>query len=362
MKALIVATDRSGELARPLKAAGSKVSVVSSELGTNSLYRNLQMSIQILEKMRKNDFDTVIFRGTGIIGVVCIVFGVIYSVPIVSRVGGDKFREYRDHLVFGLKQRDVVSMGKAVFRTIFFLFCMVFANGVIVVSERLKQRYRVFTRVFNQTIVVIPVSINVDAKSIESNEQNEDSDEGCKTLLTVTNLDFYGKYLGVKESVEAVRSLLKLKPELEYVIAGDGRYHEELREYIDKEVQEEDIKERIQLVGHVDPVPLYKRADLFVYISHIDGYPNAILEAMTYRVPIVTNDSEGMSEQIVDHKSGIFVDPQKTKHVQDTIELLLDSEEICDLLSSNAYQLVCDRNNHQIVGESYIESIKTDLI
>jgi len=53
----------------------------------------------------------------------------------------------------------------------------------------------------------------------------------------------------------------------------------------------------------------YNSADVSVYVSHLDGYSNAALEAQTTELPLVANDAHEMREQITVAETGVLVAP-----------------------------------------------------
>ena len=64
---------------------------------------------------------------------------------------------------------------------------------------------------------------------------------------------------------------------------------------------------------------LYALADVFVYVSDLDGYPNVVLEAQTAGVPVVANDAHGMCDQITDGETGYLVDPEARRALFDRV-------------------------------------------
>lgn len=369
MNVLVVATDRSQKIAQPLTAVECDVSVVSPNTRTNSFKRNANIIIQTWREITKNEFDVVIVRGTGLIGFACILIGFIFSIPVISRVAGDKFEEYKDHCLHNLKNRKFIGVLHIILRMILFIICMIFSTGIIVVSEHLRDKYDIFSRLANQTIIVIPVSINIETPGSRDDEHHKVRDlytEGhnldTRLLLTVTNLDFYKKYLGVIQSIQGITPVLQDRPNVEYVIAGNGRYQGCLESYIEETIADEGVRERIHVVGYVDTGPLYNHSSLFVYFSHLDGYPNVVLEAMSSRLPIITNDGEGMSEQIIDQTSGLFVDPKDPSEIRIAVDLLLKEKSTRESLSSTAYDIVSVRNSHTTVGKEYVDKINKHII
>jgi glycosyltransferase involved in cell wall biosynthesis len=67
--------------------------------------------------------------------------------------------------------------------------------------------------------------------------------------------------------------------------------------------------------------------DIFVFPSHYEGLPGALLEAMIAGLPVVATPVDGNSELIEDGVTGIFVPPHDSDTLADRlVELLSDPE------------------------------------
>ena len=58
-----------------------------------------------------------------------------------------------------------------------------------------------------------------------------------------------------------------------------------------------------------DIEPVYADSDIFVLSSLWEGLPYVLLEAMAYRLPVVSTNVDGIPEAVVDGKTGVLVEP-----------------------------------------------------
>ncbi len=73
------------------------------------------------------------------------------------------------------------------------------------------------------------------------------------------------------------------------VILGEGN----ARDAIETLVSRLGLQERVFLPGHIqNPYPVMREARLFVSSSNLEGFPNAIIEAMSLGCPVVATDCE----------------------------------------------------------------------
>ncbi|NND81368.1 MAG: glycosyltransferase family 4 protein [Gammaproteobacteria bacterium] len=109
---------------------------------------------------------------------------------------------------------------------------------------------------------------------------------GPLNLLTVTNLNYIEKYEGVLVVIEAARKLSDYR-DVHLKIAGGGRWLSSLRQ---QAVLAEGENLSVDVTGFMKNISdCYSAADIFVYHSTLDSWPNVLIEAMSVGLPIVVN-------------------------------------------------------------------------
>ena len=123
---------------------------------------------------------------------------------------------------------------------------------------------------------------------------------------TVANLRPEKGYDVMLEALVQVKTELRDRVALKYLIAGEGKLREELTEKINSL----GLNEQVELLGMVNNVVkvLYE-LDLFVLPSYTEGMPNALLEAMSAGRCVVASRVGGIPEIIEDGYSGLLVEP-----------------------------------------------------
>ena len=88
------------------------------------------------------------------------------------------------------------------------------------------------------------------------------------------------------------------------VFAGDGPS----RSALQARIRAHGLEKSVYLPGYIDPPQrLIEAADLLVLPSHTEGLPNAALEALAMKVPVVATKVGGTPEVITDRETGRLV-------------------------------------------------------
>jgi glycosyltransferase involved in cell wall biosynthesis len=81
---------------------------------------------------------------------------------------------------------------------------------------------------------------------------------------------------------------------------------------------------------------LYLRTTVYVLPSYYEGMPRSLLEAMSYGLPIVTTDINGVSDLVQDGIDGLLIKPGDIQGLAHKIIMLLRDEPLRVQLANNA--------------------------
>jgi len=114
---------------------------------------------------------------------------------------------------------------------------------------------------------------------------------------------------------------------IELVIAGGGPE----REAIEDRASELGISSSVHLLGTRTDIPEVLAAlDIFVFPSHFEGLPGALIEAMASELPIVATDVDGNSELIEHDSSGLLVPAREPTQLAEGLATLLSDNDRCE--------------------------------
>jgi glycosyltransferase involved in cell wall biosynthesis len=364
MKVLGITAHRAEEIAEPMAQMDAETFVLTIDPPAGLLAQVVETVRAVRTAMVEHDPDVVLLDAYETIGLVTVLLGLRYRTPVVCRLVGDRWREYSDEKIHRAKaDRDYPALGRyylsmAINRLLFRL-----ADGFVVVSTELKSV--VERRVGCPPERVHVVHVPLDPATMDGTTQEARRRLGIderRVVLTVTNLKYEGKLRGVRQILDGIRPLLEERDDVAYVVAGGGRYHEALERDIEDSVGDSTAREHIYTPGFYDEIDdLYAAADVFAYVSYIDGYPNVILEAQASANPVVANAAHGIVEQIEAGETGVFVNPERPEEIEATVRALLDDDDRRDELGGAARTAVAERNHPEVIGadlEAALRSIR----
>jgi glycosyltransferase involved in cell wall biosynthesis len=142
---------------------------------------------------------------------------------------------------------------------------------------------------------------------------------------------------GHYDLLKAWSSISTSYPDAQLVIVGDGPEAKSLHKY----ASELGCDCSVCFAGRRSDIPdLLDAMDVFVFPSHYEGLPGALLEAMIAGLPVVATPVDGNSELIENRVTGLFVPPHDSKALADCVTELLSDSELQRTLASAASDYV----------------------
>jgi glycosyltransferase involved in cell wall biosynthesis len=137
--------------------------------------------------------------------------------------------------------------------------------------------------------------------------------------------------------------------DIDLIIIGDG----EERANLVAQIFNLGLKERVLLPGSRNNLQdYYSQAEMYVLPSRNEGYPNALVEAMSFGCPSIALDCNfGPSEIIVNNENGLLVNKGSINSLADAMRRLAGDEVLRNELGTKAR--IISQTNHpdKILGE-----------
>lgn len=157
---------------------------------------------------------------------------------------------------------------------------------------------------------------------------------------------------GFDQLIEAYSKIYTADVDL--IIAGDGNEYDRLMKRID----ELGLSNQVKLIGAKENLQdYYKQAELFVLPSRNEGYPNALIEAMSMGCPSIAMDCEfGPSEIIENGRNGILVQDKNIRMLAASMSVVLSNAAFKERLSKSG-KLISQTNSQEAITLKWQELI-----
>jgi glycosyltransferase involved in cell wall biosynthesis len=138
---------------------------------------------------------------------------------------------------------------------------------------------------------------------------------------------------GHYDLLEALPRIVNEYPNVTLLLVGDGPE----REGLESRAESLDCRDNVVFAGMRDDIPeLLDLMDVFVFPSHYEGLPGALLEAMMAGLPIVATPVDGNKDLINDGITGLFIPPNDSKRITKRILQLLSDPGLQQELGDSA--------------------------
>jgi len=164
------------------------------------------------------------------------------------------------------------------------------------------------------------------------------------------------KRKGLEFIIDSWPTIQKRSPNASLLILGNGKAQpDSVEESLKKKVKEKKMK-NIFFVGESDKPEHYLQAsDIFIFPSRLEGFPNAVMEAMSSGLAVLSSDIGGVQKLIEHKKTGLKFALDNMEEYQKYCLSLIESECLRKQLGSEARHQMQQQYSFQSIGKAYIE-------
>ena len=202
----------------------------------------------------------------------------------------------------------------------------VFSDGIVFQTKNAKEY---FSKKVQRKSSVIPNPVIIDFK-------NKVAETRDNRIVSVGRIDLFQKRQDL-----LVRAFAKIAddfPEIKVVFYGDGNDIELLKRI----VTSCGISDRVTFAGVTNNVyEAIHTARLFVMTSDFEGVPNALIEAMSMGVPVISTDCSpgGAKLLIEDHINGILIPRNDEDTLAERMKYMLSNPKEAEKMGRNGKKI-----------------------
>jgi glycosyltransferase involved in cell wall biosynthesis len=149
-----------------------------------------------------------------------------------------------------------------------------------------------------------------------------------KILLTVARMLASEKQKGLDTVIESLPSILRIVPDVFYIVVGDG----DDRTRLELRAQQLGVAERVLFVGAAadsdELIAYYDCCDVFVMPSQQEGFGLVFLEAMARARPVIAANFGGATDVVSDGDTGYLIDYGDHERLAELTAALLQDAEV----------------------------------
>jgi glycosyltransferase involved in cell wall biosynthesis len=217
------------------------------------------------------------------------------------------------------------------------------ADTIAVTTERLGDDVKKHTR--KDKIFLLPNHVDADHfKRIESEK--------------IQNLMVFVGRLHPEKNLYMLLEVMKELPEFKLWIIGDGKLKEELTNI----KKREEIK-NVEFLGLIpnEELPDYlNKAEAFIMVSHKEGHPKVLIEAMACELPCIGTDVDGIKDVISDGETGLLCDKTVAGIKKGVLKQFNDREKMKEM-GKRAREFAMEKYSMDKLIELRIKLIKGEL-
>lgn len=171
-----------------------------------------------------------------------------------------------------------------------------------------------------------------------------------ENTLIITTIAELHERKGLKYLLNAIPPIVEIFPNTKFIIIGEGQE----REKLEKLSQKLEIKNHVEFLGKQKGIPqLLKSSDIFCLPSRREAFGLVNTEAMITGLPIVASKVGGIPEIIENHLTGLLVEPENTKALENALLEMIKNKEMREKMGVAGKAKVLKNFNAKVMAEQY---------
>ncbi|MHA1285063.1 MAG: glycosyltransferase family 4 protein [Promethearchaeota archaeon] len=207
------------------------------------------------------------------------------------------------------------------------------SNYINIYANSLKD-YALKAGIPEKKLIITPTGIDLTVKDI---------DKDIRTEFSIRKDDKIILYIGLINKRKGIDLIIKTAyylrnfEKIKFVIVGDGI----LRERAIRIVKKLDLDKKIIFTGRrLDVHNFYQQADVFILPSRGEGLAGVIMEAMIYKVPVISSNIPGTRDIIENEKNGLLCEAENYKCYANCILEIINNPKFAEKIRSEGLKTI----------------------
>ena len=230
-----------------------------------------------------------------------------------------------------------------------YLATLPFCDYIVTVSKANKERLILRHGVSEEKIQVIYNTVGYEERSHKAEVDLRDVYNIKPDEIVIGTICQMSRQKGLPYLVEALVPICTAH-NVKIIIAGDGQSRNDIKQF----VKEKGLSEKIILPGYVHNVSDHlKLFDMYVLPSIYEGFPIALVEAISHSLPVIATNIDGCREAIENEKTGLLVPIRDPKSLENAIRRLILDAPLRERIGKEAGISYRKRFHPEIIFQQY---------
>lgn len=296
---------------------------------------HFKSTLQLVNFLKRNDFriiHTFLFRA----GVIGRIAGKMAKVPVV------------------ISSQQAIGKWRSFYHVWLDRFSSRWCDMIIANSLAAKQSIHKREKIPIEKICVVYNGLNF--RAFTSNKSREEIRKELYISPDLPLILFVGR-LHWNKGVDLLPDIASKVRRGIFLVAGDGPK----RESLENKIMKLGLHDRFVLLGwQHDIASLAKASDILVLPSREESFPQVLLEAMYYKLPVIASDIGGVGELVDDQKTGILVQPRNTGGFAEALNNFIRNPALTKEMGEAAYKKCLMFSEERMVKE--IDDVYQNLL
>ena len=238
-------------------------------------------------------------------------------------------------------------------------YCSKFTDLLITINQ---EDYKNAQKFKAKEVVYVPgagVDTNKFVASADGRERIRKElgiDDETTVLLSVGELILRKNHMEVFEALKQMKDAGK-DYKIKYLIAGRGKIAEELQ----NKINELRLQDQVQMLGfRSDVADVFAASDIYVFPSHQEGLPVALMEAMSVGMPVVCSRIRGNVDLIEEGVGGYLFDSKDASTLVTALDRMMAKAEI-DRRAMGSHNVAVMENFDKVHVNARMKEIYSNL-
>ena len=314
--------------------------------------QDLRCLVQLVRFLRKEQ-PHYVHSHTPKAGIIGMLAAYIARVPV------------RMHTVAGLPLMEATGVKRWVLNTVeritYFCSTHVYPNSKGLETFILQNKFCTPKKI---KVLGSGSSNGIDTSYFDSEMVSQAQQIALKNELNIEPKDFVFCFVGrlvknkgVNELIDAFIQISKKHLNAKLLIVGHTEA--DLDPLLPETLHNIEFNERIIEVGFQKDIrPYLAIADLFIFPSYREGFPNVILQANAMGVPCIVSDINGCNELIKQGENGLIVPAKNSKILKEQMELLLENPNYLKASKAEIRNFIISNFEREVFWELLLKEYK----